>query len=539
MHRAAMAVLIVGFVLGEMVSGLGQQAVAEAAGLTTAAHSVKAAKPASKTVTFGGYSVSVPAGWPVYDLTKNPRQCVRYDIHAVYLGRPRPDQDQDCPPDLVGRVDTISIGSVPEALPVPGATSVERKPAGETGDRKTRARTGRPASAAGTIVQDPNLHELVLTMPDASPQIGATYGTDPGSTEQILTTVRPDATTQAPAVKGVKTSALPRTGDSLRITRHPAVVEQAAAGQAAGQAAAMAPARTLAKGKGTSSAWPVVTTPPTGVPPGWLPPSDKPAPPASPAPTPSPKPTGPVLAGNPVPAPPATPGGTVPGFDTCAAPSLATMKAWRAKYAATSVYIGGQMMGCSQGNLSAGWVQQAKAMGWSLLPTFVGLQAPCDTFSGKINPKQAASQGTAAANQAVTAAASYGLGKGSPIYYDMEGYDRTNGSCHTAVMTFLDAWTRQLESVNYVPGVYSSADAAIKDLQTTTTIAGHPLAEPKAVWIALWDNAADLDGTPYVTSAVWPNASRAKQYQGNKVVKVGGISLSIDADMVAGPTVHR
>ncbi|HEU5388900.1 MAG TPA: hypothetical protein VFV73_23670 [Streptosporangiaceae bacterium] len=64
-------------------------------------------------------------------------------------------------------------------------------------------------------------------------------------------------------------------------------------------------------------------------------------------------------------------------------------------------------------------------------------------------------------------------------------------------------------------------------------------AEPKAVWIALWDNAADLDGTPYVTSAVWPNASRAKQYQGNMTVKVGGISLQIDADMVAGPVVRK
>jgi len=31
-------------------------------------------------------------------LTKNPRQCVRYDIHAVYLGNPGPDQDQNCPP---------------------------------------------------------------------------------------------------------------------------------------------------------------------------------------------------------------------------------------------------------------------------------------------------------------------------------------------------------------------------------------------------------------------------------------------------------
>jgi hypothetical protein len=42
-----------------------------------------------------------------------------------------------------------------------------------------------------------------------------------------------------------------------------------------------------------------------------------------------------------------------------------------------------------------------------------------------------------------------------------------------------------------------------------------------------------------VTSALWPNASRAKQYQGSKVVKAGGISLDIDADMVAGPVVRK
>src|SRR5690349_18848543 len=145
MRRAAMAFLIVGFMVGEMVPGLGWQPAAEAAGLAATANSVKA-KPAKKTVTFGGYSVSVPADWPVYDLTKNPRQCVRYDIHAVYLGRPRPDQDQDCPPDLVGRVDTISIGSapktpkipkVPKAPELPQASPVER---GTAGDRKTPAR---------------------------------------------------------------------------------------------------------------------------------------------------------------------------------------------------------------------------------------------------------------------------------------------------------------------------------------------------------------------------------------------------------------
>jgi hypothetical protein len=253
-----------------------------------------------KTVTYGGYAVSVPASWPVYDLTKDPRQCVRYDRHAVYLGTPGPDQD--CPPGVVGRVDTVSIGATrrtPAAQRTPAAhgspaalpgTPVNQE--SKTGDRKGPAQTGQQAPKPGTVFQDPDQHELALTMPAA--------------------------------------------------------------------------------------------------------------------------------------APPATPKGPLAGFDTCAAPSLPTVKAWRARYAATSVYIGGQMMGCGQNSLSAGWVQQAKAAGWSLLPAFAGLQAPCDSFSGKVNARQAASQGTAAASQAVADARTYGIGQGSPIYYDMEGYDRTN-----------------------------------------------------------------------------------------------------------------
>ena len=99
MRRASMAFLIVGFTFGEMVSGPGGQPVAEAASLTVAANSVKAApvkaaKPARKTVTFAGYSVSVPVSWPVYDLTKDPRRRVRYDVHAVYRVARAPGQDQ-------------------------------------------------------------------------------------------------------------------------------------------------------------------------------------------------------------------------------------------------------------------------------------------------------------------------------------------------------------------------------------------------------------------------------------------------------------
>jgi Rv2525c-like, glycoside hydrolase-like domain len=214
------------------------------------------------------------------------------------------------------------------------------------------------------------------------------------------------------------------------------------------------------------------------------------------------------------------------------------MKAWRAKYASAAIYIGGQEMGCSYGNLSKSWVQAAEAMGWSLMPTFVGLQAPCNSFSDEINPKQAAAQGQQAGLQAVADAASFGLGPGSPIYFDMEAYNETKASCKTAVLTFLDAWDRQLQASGYTSGVYSSAGSGVIDLQTTKTIAGHPLAEPRAIWFALWDNVVNLTGSPYMTSAVWSPSARSKQYGGPRVVTIGGISLDIDSDLVNSPVAH-
>jgi hypothetical protein len=208
------------------------------------------------------------------------------------------------------------------------------------------------------------------------------------------------------------------------------------------------------------------------------------------------------------------------------------MKAWRAKFAAANIYIGGQEMACDYGNLSKSWVQSAEAMGWSLMPTFVGLQAPCNSFSDEINAGQAAAQGLAAANQAMSDARLFGPGQGTPIYFDMEAYNENNSGCVIAVLTFLDAWTRQPNSQGYVSGIYSSAASGVTNLQTTTTVANHALAEPRAIWFALWDNALNLTGSPYMSTAVWPTASRSKQYAGAKMVSVGGYSIDIDSDLV-------
>ncbi len=237
-----------------------------------------------------------------------------------------------------------------------------------------------------------------------------------------------------------------------------------------------------------------------------------------------------------------TPGGPdrpMAGFDTCRAPSLQTMRVWRAKFSAAGIYIGGENMACAYGNLSLTWVRAVKAMGWSLLPNYVGPQPPCDSFPGRIRPGQAAAQGRAAAEDAIADATMLGIGRGSPIYFDMEAYNRAKGRCVTAVLTFLDAWTRQLNAKGYVSGVYSSADAAIVDLQSAIRVDGHRLAKPQCVWIALWNNQKNMNAPGYLAGSSWPAADRSKQYAGSLRVKVGGITMTIDLDLVDGPVVRE
>jgi Domain of unknown function (DUF1906) len=65
----------------------------------------KAQRP--QTVHYHGYVVTVPRSWPVYDLAKNPRVCVRFNRHALYLGTP--GAQQRCPAHAAGRTEAILI----------------------------------------------------------------------------------------------------------------------------------------------------------------------------------------------------------------------------------------------------------------------------------------------------------------------------------------------------------------------------------------------------------------------------------------------
>ena len=520
------ALAVIGSVLGHgpVIAGMGLKADVQPVRIPVADKSANQSGSAMKTVEFHDYAFKVPANWPVYQLSKDPNQCVRYDVNAVYLGTPGPNQH--CPPDLVGTADTVTVGgpAIPGVLIVSSATH-----RAQVGDLRSGA--DLPA-APGTIMQNPGQHEFAISMPTHAPSFTATYGTDPGLIMRVFGSLHavtsrfghPGGPLQPRGGPTHPTNAgfpSPVTGTTRPHVVPSVVYTPPDDDPSPSHRPTPAPDRTTPGQQKTTP--PAVTTPaPTQAP-------------ASPAPTVTTS-TGTNTQAPAQGAPPVQPSAgvsnAVAGFDTCTAPSLATMKAWRAKYAVANIYIGGQEMACDYGNLSASWITAVEAMGWSLMPTFVGLQAPCNNYSAEINPGQAAAQGSAAATLAISDAKQLGLGTGSPIYFDMEGYDHTNAGCKTAVLTFLDAWTRQLDAGDYVSGVYSSADSAAIDLQSNTMIAGHALAEPQDMWFALWDNALNLTGSPYLTGAVWPQTQRSKQYQGGHIVSVGGYSLDIDSDLV-------
>src|SRR4051794_11854608 len=108
------------------------------------------------------------------------------------------------------------------------------------------------------------------------------------------------------------------------------------------------------------------------------------------------------------------------GFDACQAPSTSDIAAWGASpYRAVNMYFGGASRGCpNQPNLTSSWVNTVVGSGWTLIPTYVGLQAPCrKDMPHRISTTQAAAQGKASADDAIAILNSLGLGAGSIPYF--------------------------------------------------------------------------------------------------------------------------
>jgi hypothetical protein len=210
------------------------------------------------------------------------------------------------------------------------------------------------------------------------------------------------------------------------------------------------------------------------------------------------------------------------------------MKAWNASpYRTLGVYVGGVSRGCAQANLTSSWVSQVSSMGWTLIPTYVGLQAPCTSFSHRISASNAAAQGTSSAKDAIADLTALGLGKDTPVYFDMEGYSTATTSCVKAVETFLDSWTVQLHRGGYLSGVYSSAGSGVTNL--VQKAGDSTFHEPDDIWFAHWNGKSTTTNDSYVPNALWPH-HRIHQYAGGHNERYGGVTINIDNDAIDGDT---
>ena len=74
-----------------------------------AAGGAAAGGPASgtKAVSYLGYRFLVPRGWPVIDDDRDRGSCVRFDRHAIYLGKP--GSEESCPTQLLGTTESMLI----------------------------------------------------------------------------------------------------------------------------------------------------------------------------------------------------------------------------------------------------------------------------------------------------------------------------------------------------------------------------------------------------------------------------------------------
>ena len=230
------------------------------------------------------------------------------------------------------------------------------------------------------------------------------------------------------------------------------------------------------------------------------------------------------------------------GFDKCTAAPASQMQTWwdNSPFYDSNIYISGRNRGCTQAQLTAAWVSQVSAMGWGLIPTIVGYQAPCSVCANcakhSSDPATAETQGRGEADIAIADANNLGLTQGTVLYYDMERYDDLSGTsaCSTPVKAFLKGWTDRLHEQGYISGVYGSPTNAVNDWINIPEA-----SRMDAVWLARWDNVPSVwfyaSPSPAVPTNVWSNHQRIKQWQAPHNETWGGVTFNIDGNISDAP----
>jgi Domain of unknown function (DUF1906) len=146
------------------------------AGLTPA---TALAASATRVVSYHGYRLVVPAGWPVYRLQAGTTACVRFNRHAVYLGDP--SQNQQCPATAAGRTEALLVSPLrPSAgrfLPPTSATGATRDQASEAQIINTR----HGVVVTATWNRNPAVIQRALGLRSMSAAVAASQGHRPAS----------------------------------------------------------------------------------------------------------------------------------------------------------------------------------------------------------------------------------------------------------------------------------------------------------------------------------------------------------------------
>lgn len=230
-----------------------------------------------------------------------------------------------------------------------------------------------------------------------------------------------------------------------------------------------------------------------------------------------------------------------PAFDRCQYPSIPQLQAWwdASPYNVVNLYIGGVHRGCNNIGLDVAWLRSASQMGWTFIPTWVGLQAPCESyFSHQIstNATIAYGQGRSEAKAAADAASAIGLPKDTVIYYDLEAYagSSVTTACRNAVKSFMNGWVERLHELGKKAGAYGSPRGSyMADWSEIAHV-------PDYVWIAVWyspyfyDPEATVWVPEHLSDDLWAYHQRIRQYTNSHTETWGGVALTIDSNILDG-----
>jgi hypothetical protein len=135
-----------------------------------------ATNPSLQTVTYHGVQFDVPADWSVHDLQADPTTCVRFDVHAVYLGQP--GADMSCPAGIIGHADAMLV------QPVDGVGAADATNAGDGVSAATAS--GLPVQVAADVAAS----QVTAAVPSAGVDVTIPYQGSDATAQQILQSFR-------------------------------------------------------------------------------------------------------------------------------------------------------------------------------------------------------------------------------------------------------------------------------------------------------------------------------------------------------------